>query len=74
MLGVLPGVIGMLQATEVVKLILGSGEPLAGRLLQFDALSMRFHETRLQADPGCTVCAPGVPFPGYIDYQQFCAG
>ena len=73
-LGVLPGVIGMLQATEVVKLILGIGEPLAGRLLQFDALSMRFHETRLQADPGCTVCAPGVPFPGYIDYQQFCAG
>ena len=71
-LGVLPGVIGLLQSTEVIKLILGIGEPLAGRLLHFDALSMRFRETRLTADPECTVCAPGREFPGYIDYEQFC--
>ena len=72
-LGVLPGVIGMLQATEAVKLILGIGEPLAGRLLHFDALAMRFRETRVQPDPACVVCAPGTAFPGYIDYQHFCA-
>ena len=56
-LGVLPGVIGMLQATEVVKLVLGIGESLSGRLLQFDARMMRFHELRIQADPECPVCA-----------------
>ena len=71
-LGVLPGVIGLLQATEVVKLLLGIGDSLAGRLLQFDALSMRFRETRLRHDPGCAVCAVGRPFPGYIDYAAFC--
>jgi molybdopterin/thiamine biosynthesis adenylyltransferase len=73
-LGVLPGVIGMLQATEAIKLILGIGEPLVGRILMFDALSMRFHETRLAPDPECPVCAAAKPFPGYIDYEQFCAG
>ncbi len=73
-LGVLPGVIGLLQATEVLKLLLGIGEPLTGRLLHFDALSMRFRETRLSPDPDCRVCAPGRPFPGYIDYAGFCAG
>jgi sulfur-carrier protein adenylyltransferase/sulfurtransferase len=73
-LGVLPGVIGLLEATEVIKLILGIGEPLAGRLLHFDALSMRFRETRLTADPECAICAPGRVFPGYIDYAAFCTG
>jgi molybdopterin/thiamine biosynthesis adenylyltransferase/rhodanese-related sulfurtransferase len=73
-LGVLPGVIGLLQATEAIKLILGIGEPLTGRLLHFDALAMRFRETRLRPDPGCAVCAPGREFPGYIDYARFCAG
>ena len=73
-LGVLPGVIGLLQATEAIKLLLGLGEPLAGRLLQFDALAMRFRETRLSPDPDCPVCAPGRDFPGYIDYARFCAG
>ena len=73
-LGVLPGVIGMLQATEALKLILGIGEPLTGRLLMFDALAMRFRETRLAPDPECPVCAPGRAFPGYIDYARFCAG
>jgi len=72
-LGVLPGVIGLLQATEAIKLILGVGEPLAGRLLHFDAMGMRFRETRLSADPDCPVCAAGREFPGYIDYAKFCA-
>lgn len=73
-LGVLPGVIGLIQATEAIKLILGIGMPLSGRLLQFDALSMRFRETRLAADPDCAVCAPGRAFPGFVDYAAFCAG
>ena len=72
-LGVLPGVIGLLQATEAIKLILGVGEPLVGRVLMFDALAMRFHETRLAPDPACPVCAPGRAFPGYIDYAAFCS-
>lgn len=73
-LGVLPGVVGMLQATEALKVLLHIGEPLVGRLLHFDALGMRFRETRLTPDPGCPVCAPGREFPGYIDYEAFCAG
>jgi molybdopterin/thiamine biosynthesis adenylyltransferase/rhodanese-related sulfurtransferase len=72
-LGVLPGVIGMLQATEAIKLILDIGEPLRGRLLQFDALAMRFRETRLAPDRDCVVCAQNTPFPGYIDYAAFCS-
>jgi len=64
-LGVLPGIIGLLQATEALKLILGLGDSLAGRLLHFDALGMRFRETRLRPDPGCVVCAVGRDFPGY---------
>ena len=72
-LGVLPGVVGMLQATEAIKLLLGVGEPLRGRLLHFDALGMRFRETRLAADPDCPVCAPERTFPGYIDYEAFCS-
>ena len=71
-LGVLPGVIGLLQATEAIKLLLGLGDSLAGRLLHFDALAMRFRDMRLRPDPGCPVCAAGVPFPGYIDYARFC--
>ncbi len=72
-LGVLPGVIGLLQATEALKLILGIGTSLAGRLLHFDALAMRFRETRLTPDPECPVCAVGKSFPGYIDYAAFCS-
>ncbi len=72
-LGVLPGIVGLLQANEVLKLLLGIGQPLAGRLLHFDALAMRFRETRLPADPACPVCAQGRPFPGYIDYAAFCS-
>ncbi|MBT2768277.1 molybdopterin-synthase adenylyltransferase MoeB [Stenotrophomonas sp. ISL-67] len=73
-LGVLPGMVGLLQATEVLKLLLGIGEPLVGRLLTFDALAMRFREIRLAPDPGCPLCAPGRAFPGYIDYAAFCRG
>lgn len=71
-LGVLPGLAGVLQATEVLKLLLGIGEPLVGRLLRFDALGLQFRETALRADPHCAVCAPGRAFPGYIDYAAFC--
>jgi molybdopterin/thiamine biosynthesis adenylyltransferase len=73
-LGVLPGVIGLLQATEAIKLLLALGEPLAGRLLHFDALAMRFRDARVTPDPDCAVCAPGREFAGYIDYGRFCAG
>ncbi|GHA74139.1 molybdopterin-synthase adenylyltransferase MoeB [Cognatilysobacter bugurensis] len=72
-LGVLPGVIGLVQATEAIKLLLGLGESLAGRLLHFDALAMRFRETRLRPDPDCAVCSPGREFPGYTDCETVCA-
>ncbi|MCC7633527.1 molybdopterin-synthase adenylyltransferase MoeB [Stenotrophomonas rhizophila] len=72
-LGVLPGMVGLLQATEVLKLLLGIGEPLVGRLLSFDALGMQFRQTRLAPDPACPLCAPGRAFPGYIDYAAFCS-
>jgi molybdopterin/thiamine biosynthesis adenylyltransferase len=71
-LGVLPGVIGLLQATEALKLVLGLGETLAGRLLHFDALAMRFRETRLAPDPECPLCAPGRAFPGYEALAETC--
>ncbi|CAG2090377.1 molybdopterin-synthase adenylyltransferase MoeB [Xanthomonas arboricola] len=71
-LGVLPGVIGLLQATEAIKLLLGIGDTLTGRLLSFDALAMRFREIRLPPDPHCPVCAPGAAFTGYADYAAFC--
>jgi len=72
-LGVVPGIIGLLQATETIKLLLGIGQTLSGRLLHFDALAMRFRETRLRADPDCPVCAPGRIFPGYRQMAQTCA-
>lgn len=72
-LGVLPGIVGLLQANEAIKLLLGIGDTLAGRLLGFDALAARFHETRLPPDPDCVVCAPGRDFPGYIDHGRFCS-
>lgn len=72
-LGVLPGIVGLLQATEALKLILGIGEPLVGRLLGFDALAMRFRETRLPRDPGCPGCGADVAFGGYQDIAELCA-
>ena len=72
-LGVLPGVIGVLQAVETLKVLLGIGEPLIGRLLQYDALRNRFNILRLDRDPGCRYCADLEHFPGYVDYEQACA-
>jgi molybdopterin/thiamine biosynthesis adenylyltransferase/rhodanese-related sulfurtransferase len=73
-LGVLPGVIGSLQANEALKLALGIGEPLVGRLLLFDALSAEFNEVKLRRDPDCPVCGEHPTITDYIDYVQFCAG
>ncbi len=72
-LGVLPGVIGTLEAIEVIKLLLGIGDPLVGRILHVDALTQRFSEFKLDPDPNCAWCGDGKPFPGYIDYEHFCA-
>ena len=71
-LGVLPGIIGMIQATEAIKLILGTGEPLIGRLLLFDALDMRFRELKLRKNPDCPVCGDHPTITELIDYEQFC--
>ncbi len=71
-LGVLPGIIGSLQAMEVLKLILGIGQPLVGRLLLFDALAMRFRELRLRRNPDCPVCGERPTIRQLIDYEEFC--
>jgi molybdopterin/thiamine biosynthesis adenylyltransferase/rhodanese-related sulfurtransferase len=73
-LGVLPGVIGSLQGSEALKLALGIGEPLVGRLLLFDALSAEFSEMKLRRDPDCPVCGEHPTITDYIDYVEFCAG
>ncbi len=72
-LGVLPGVIGLLEAIETVKLLLDLGEPLVGRLIHYEALTQRFTDLRLARDPSCTYCGDGASFPGYVDYEQFCS-
>ena len=72
-LGILPGVIGVLQATEAVKLVLGIGEPLIGRLLTYDSLKMKFRELKLRRNPECQVCGPKPSITSYIDYEGFCA-
>ena len=71
-LGVLPGVVGTIQATEAIKLILGAGDPLIGRLLLFDALQMKFRTLKLQRDPACPVCGDHPTVTKLIDYEQFC--
>jgi len=71
-LGILPGIIGVIQATETVKLILGAGTSLVGRLLLFDALRMSFRELKLKKNPDCPVCGPNRTIHELIDYQQFC--
>jgi molybdopterin/thiamine biosynthesis adenylyltransferase/rhodanese-related sulfurtransferase len=71
-LGILPGLIGMVQATEAVKLILGTGEPLVGRLMLYDALAMRFRELKLRRNPECPVCGDHPTITELIDYHQFC--
>ncbi len=71
-LGILPGLVGVIQATEVIKLILGKGEPLIGRLLLVDALAMRFRELKVRKNPECPVCGQNPTVTRLIDYQQFC--
>jgi adenylyltransferase/sulfurtransferase len=71
-LGVLPGVVGTIQATEAIKLILGVGDPLIGRLLLFDALQMKFRTLKLQRDKDCPVCGDNPTVKKLIDYEQFC--
>ena len=71
-LGILPGTIGLIQATETVKLILGIGEPLVGRLLLYDALGMRFREVKLRWNPECPICGDHPTITKLIDYHQFC--
>jgi sulfur-carrier protein adenylyltransferase/sulfurtransferase len=71
-LGILPGTIGLIQATETVKLILGIGEPLVGRLLLYDALGMKFRELKLRKNPECPVCGDHRTITKLIDYHQFC--
>lgn len=72
-LGILCGVIGTLQATEAIKIVLGKGTTLAGRLLTYDSLKMKFRELKLRRDPHCPVCAPEPTIKTYIDYEGFCA-
>jgi len=71
-LGVLPGVIGVIQSIETVKLILGNGEPLIGRLLLFDALKMKFRELKLRKNPDCPICGENPTIRELIDYEEFC--
>jgi molybdopterin/thiamine biosynthesis adenylyltransferase/rhodanese-related sulfurtransferase len=71
-LGILPGLVGIIQATEVIKFILGKGEPLIGRLLLVNALDMRFRELKLRKNPDCPVCGTHPTVTQLIDYQQFC--
>jgi molybdopterin/thiamine biosynthesis adenylyltransferase len=73
-LGVLPGIIGSIQANEALKLVLGIGEPLVGRLLLFDALAGSFTEVTLRRDPACPVCGDDPTITEYIDYVEFCQG
>ena len=72
-LGVLPGIVGVAQAIETIKLILGIGQPLIGRLLTFDALQMKFRELRTRRDPTCPLCGPNPTVTGLIDYEHFCS-
>ncbi|WP_430673505.1 molybdopterin-synthase adenylyltransferase MoeB [Lujinxingia litoralis] len=72
-LGVLPGVIGILQAIEVIKLLVDVGEPLAGRLLTFDGLKSQFRELKLRRDPECSMCGEHAEWNGFIDYEVFCS-
>ncbi len=71
-LGVLPGIVGSLQASEALKLIIGAGETLTGRLLLFDALHTTFDEVNVKKDPGCPVCGDSPSITEYIDYVEFC--
>jgi adenylyltransferase/sulfurtransferase len=71
-LGILPGVVGVIQATEAVKLLLGKGEPLVGRLLHYDAMAMSFREYKVRRNKKCALCGDAPTITGLIDYDQFC--
>jgi molybdopterin/thiamine biosynthesis adenylyltransferase/rhodanese-related sulfurtransferase len=71
-IGALPGIVGTIQAMETIKILLGQGEPLAGRLLQFDALPMKWRELKLRRDPSCPVCSENPTITELIDYEAFC--
>lgn len=71
-LGILPGLIGCIQATETIKLILGKGDPLIGRLMIFYALDMKIKELKLRKDPNCPICSPHATIKSLIDYEEFC--
>src|SRR5262249_6083687 len=71
-LGILPGVVGLIQATEAVKLIIGQGEPLIGRLLHYDALQMTFKTYKVRRNPKCPICGDAPTIKNLIDYEQFC--
>jgi sulfur-carrier protein adenylyltransferase/sulfurtransferase len=71
-LGILPGIIGVIQATEAVKLIIGQGEPLLGRLLHYDALQMTFKTYKVRRNPKCPICGDNPTIKNLIDYEQFC--
>jgi adenylyltransferase/sulfurtransferase len=71
-LGILPGLLGVIQATETIKLVLEAGDPLIGRLLLVDALSMRFRELKLRKNPDCVICGPNPTLTKLIDYEAFC--
>jgi len=72
-LGVLPGIVGLLEATETIKLILGKGRTLVGRMVALDALETTFREFKLRRDPECVMCSDSAVFKGFIDYDEFCA-
>jgi len=71
-IGILPGIVGLIQANEVIKLVLGVGDSLVGRLLLFDALKMKFREMKLRKDPECPICGDNPTITELIDYEQFC--
>jgi adenylyltransferase/sulfurtransferase len=68
----LPGVIGVIQATETIKLIVEKGEPLIGRLLMYDSLAMRFREIRIRRDPDCPLCGANPTITELLNYDEFC--
>lgn len=72
-LGILPGVVGTIQATEAIKILLGAGEPLVGKLLTYDSLKMSFRTLKLRRDPGCPLCGETPSITSYIDYDGFCS-
>ncbi len=73
-LGILPGIVGVAQAIETIKLILGLGDPLVGRLVTFDALQMRFRTLKIRRDAGCPLCGDQPTITDLVDYEQFCSG